>query len=82
MTSSADEPKFLRRDVVLDPLVDGFPAWLHTVAPVPAAVNLAFVQIPRLESELDGRSAGSARADPDRADYVAALLNSIKRDRG
>jgi Diiron non-heme beta-hydroxylase N-terminal domain len=47
-----DELTFLRPDVIIEPLVDGFYAWLHTVAPAQAAMNLAFVQVPLLESYL------------------------------
>lgn len=38
--------------MIIEPLVDGFYAWLHTAAPVPAAMNLAFLQLPLLESYL------------------------------
>jgi hypothetical protein len=47
-----DEERFLRPDAIIEPLVDRFYAWLHTVAPVQAAMNLAFVQVPLLESYL------------------------------
>jgi hypothetical protein len=40
-----DEVRFLRPDAIIEPLVDGFYAWMHTVTPVRAAVNLAFVQV-------------------------------------
>jgi hypothetical protein len=43
----SDEIRFLRPDVIIEPLVDGFYAWLHTVAPIQAAMNLAFVQVPK-----------------------------------
>jgi Diiron non-heme beta-hydroxylase N-terminal domain len=45
-----DEPRFLRPKVLIEPLLDGFFAWLHTVAPVQAAMNLAFLRVPILES--------------------------------
>jgi hypothetical protein len=48
----SDEPRFLRPDVIIEPLVDRFYASLLTVAPVQAAMNLAFMQIPLLESYL------------------------------
>jgi Diiron non-heme beta-hydroxylase N-terminal domain len=47
-----DEPLFLRPDVIIEPAVDRFYAWLHAVAPVQAAMNLAFVQAPLPESYL------------------------------
>ncbi|MGH3404415.1 MAG: MBL fold metallo-hydrolase, partial [Streptosporangiaceae bacterium] len=47
-----DDASFLRPDAIIEPLVDGFYAWMHTVAPVQAAMNLAFVQVPLLESYL------------------------------
>jgi len=46
------EPLYLRPNVVVEPLVDGFYAWLHTVAPAQAAMNLAFLQLPLLDSYL------------------------------
>ena len=48
----SEEPRFLRPDVIIEPLVDRFYAWLLTVAPVQAAMNLAFLQVPLLESYL------------------------------
>ena len=47
-----DDERFLRSDVIIEPLADGFYAWLHTIAPVQAAMNLAFLQVPLLESYL------------------------------
>lgn|ERR1017187_3188901 len=46
------EPRFLRSRVIIEPLVDRFYAWLQTVAPVQAAMNLKFLQVPLLESYL------------------------------
>jgi hypothetical protein len=48
----ADEPLFLRSKAIVEPLVDRFYAWFHTVAPVQASMNLAFLQVPMLESYL------------------------------
>ena len=89
-----DEPRFLKPDVIIEPLVDRFYAWLHTVAPVQAAMNLASVQIPLLESYLQSPQVHiNASHNPalrgglfvdvpgDRADEVRALLKSIKHDR-
>jgi L-ascorbate metabolism protein UlaG (beta-lactamase superfamily) len=89
-----DETKFLRPDVILEPLVDGFYAWLHTVAPVQAAMNLAFVQIPLLESYLQSpqvhinacnnpqlRGGFFVNVEGARSGEIRDLLASIKRDR-
>jgi L-ascorbate metabolism protein UlaG (beta-lactamase superfamily) len=89
-----DEPRFLRPDVIIEPLVDGFYAWLHTVAPAQAAMNLAFLQIPLLESYLQSpkvhiaasrnrelRGGFFVNIDEDRSGEVRTLLASIKRDR-
>jgi L-ascorbate metabolism protein UlaG (beta-lactamase superfamily) len=46
----SDEQVFLRPNVIVEPLVDNFFAWLHTVAPVQAAMNLAYLHVPLLES--------------------------------
>jgi L-ascorbate metabolism protein UlaG (beta-lactamase superfamily) len=89
-----DEPRFLRTDVIIEPLVDGFYASLHTVAPVQAALNLAFLQVPLLESYLQSpqvhikasrnpemRGGFFVNIDESRSGEVRALLSSIKRDR-
>jgi L-ascorbate metabolism protein UlaG (beta-lactamase superfamily) len=88
------EPKFLRSNVIMEPLVDRFYAWLHTVAPVQAAMNLAAVQIPMLEAylefPLDHRDAAANPAfrggyfvniEESRSSEVGSLVDSIKRDR-
>ncbi len=90
-----DELVFLRQDVIAEPLVDGFYAWLHTVAPVQAAMNLAFSQVPLLESYLQSPQVHvNAAVNPDlrggffvnvpeaRAGEVRELLASVKRERG
>jgi L-ascorbate metabolism protein UlaG (beta-lactamase superfamily) len=89
-----DEPRFLRPDVIIEPLVDGFYAWLHTVAPVQAAMNLAVVQVPLLESYLQSpqvhvaashnpqlRGGFFVNVEASRSDEVRDLLASIKSDR-
>ncbi len=89
-----DEPKFLRPDVIIEPLVDRFYASLLTVAPVQAAMNLAFVQVPLLESYLQSpqvhikasrdpgyRGGFFVNIDEQRSDEVRDLLSAIKRDR-
>ncbi len=90
----SEEPRFLRPDVIIEPLVDGFYAWLHTVAPVQAAMNLAFLQVPLLESYLQSPQVHMAACrnpelrggyfiniDESRSGEVRALLASVKRDR-
>jgi L-ascorbate metabolism protein UlaG (beta-lactamase superfamily) len=92
--TEAHEPRFLRPDVIIEPLVDGFYAWLHTVAPVQAAMNLAFGQVPLLESYLQSpqvhinasrnpqlRGGFFVNIDASRSGEVRELLASIKRDR-
>ena len=89
-----DETRFLRPDAIIEPLVDGFYAWLHTVTPVQAAMNLAFVQVPLLESCLQSplvhinacrnpqlRGGFFVGIEESRSGEVRDLLASIKRDR-
>ncbi|MEV4254985.1 MBL fold metallo-hydrolase [Spirillospora sp. NPDC049652] len=88
------EELFLRPNVIIEPLVDGFSAWFHSVAPVQAAMNLAFLQVPLLESYLESPSTHAEASrnpalrggyfiniDEDRADEVRALLDAVRRDR-
>jgi L-ascorbate metabolism protein UlaG (beta-lactamase superfamily) len=90
----SDEPRYLRPDVIIEPLVDRFYAWLCTVAPVQAAMNLAFVQVPLLESYLQSPQVHiNASVNPElrgglfvnveeaRSGEVRDLLAAIKRDR-
>ena len=90
----SDEAKFLRPDLIIEPLVDRFYAWLHTVAPVQAAMNLAFVQVPLLESYLQSpqvhinacnnpqlRGGFFVNIEAARSGEIRDLLASIKRDR-
>jgi L-ascorbate metabolism protein UlaG (beta-lactamase superfamily) len=80
--------------VIIEPLVDRFYAWLHTVAPVQASMNLAFVHVPLLESYLQSPQVhAAASTNPElrggyfvaieeaRSAEVAALLDAIRRDR-
>lgn len=89
-----DEPRFLRPDVIIEPLVDRFYAWLLMVSPVQAAMNLAFVHVPLLESYLQSPQVHiNASANPElrgglfvnieeaRSGEVRDLLATIKRDR-
>src|SRR5712691_11920839 len=90
----SDETRFLRPDAIIEPLVDGFYGWLHSVAPVQAAMNLAFVQVPLLESYLQSpqvhinasrnpelRGGFFVNIEESRSGEVRELLASIKRDR-
>lgn len=90
----SEEQRFLRPNVIIEPLVDGFYAWHHTVAPVQATMNLAFLQVPMLESYLQSPQVHlAASGNPDlrggyfvnipeeRSGEVRDLLDSIKRDR-
>ncbi|MHC3475567.1 MBL fold metallo-hydrolase [Streptomyces sp. 7R007] len=89
-----DEQKFLRSKAIIEPLVDGFYAWLLSVAPVQASLNLASVQIPLLESYLQSPQVhAAASSNPalrggyfinvpeDRSGEIRELLSAIKRDR-
>ncbi len=73
----SEEPRFLRPDVIVEPLVDRFYASLMTVAPVQAAMNLAFLQVPLLESYLQSpRVHVAASSNPElRGGFF------VKRDR-
>jgi L-ascorbate metabolism protein UlaG (beta-lactamase superfamily) len=90
----SEEPMFLRQDALIEPLVDRFYAWLHTVAPVQAAMNLSFVQLPLLESYLQSpqvhinasnnpqlRGGFFVNIDAARSEEIRDLVASIKRDR-
>src|SRR5215831_6977996 len=89
-----DEARFLRPDAIIEPLADGFYGWLHTIAPVQAAMNLAFVHVPLLESYLQSpqvhinascnpalRGGFFVNIEESRSGEVRELLASIKRDR-
>jgi L-ascorbate metabolism protein UlaG (beta-lactamase superfamily) len=89
-----DQPRYLRPNVIIEPLVDGFYAWLHTVAPIQSTMNLAFLQVPLLESYLQApqvhimasrnpelRGGMFVNIDEDRSGDVRALLESIKSER-
>jgi L-ascorbate metabolism protein UlaG (beta-lactamase superfamily) len=89
-----DETRFLRSDAIIEPLVDGFYGWVHTVAPVQAAMNLALVQVPLLESYLQSpqvhinastnpelRGGFFVNIEESRSGELRELLATIKRDR-
>jgi L-ascorbate metabolism protein UlaG (beta-lactamase superfamily) len=90
----ADEQLFLKSKVIVEPLQDRFFAWPHTVAPVQSAMNLAFLQVPLLESYLQSPQVHVAASNnpelrggyfinvpEERAGEVRDLLDAIKRDR-
>src|SRR5687767_15016728 len=92
--SVSDEPVFLRSNAIIEPLVDRFYAWMHIVSPAAAALNLAKVQVPLLESYLQNpqvhvaasvnpalRGGYFVNVEEARSMEVAALLDTIKRDR-
>jgi len=89
-----DEQVFLRSKVIVEPLVDRFVAQPHTMAPVQASMNLAFLHVPLLESYLQSPQVHIAASNnpelrggyfiniaEERADEVRDLLAVIKRDR-
>jgi L-ascorbate metabolism protein UlaG (beta-lactamase superfamily) len=90
----SEEPIFLRPNAIVEPLVDRFYASLMTMVPAQAAMNLAFLQVPLLESYLQSPQVHiAASVNPElrggffvnvaeeRSDQVRELLASIKRDR-
>jgi L-ascorbate metabolism protein UlaG (beta-lactamase superfamily) len=89
-----DQKLFLRSNVIVEPLIDRFFAWPYTLAPVQSAMNLAFLQVPLLESYLQSPQVHVAASNnpelrggyfiniaEERADEVRDLLAAIKRDR-
>jgi L-ascorbate metabolism protein UlaG (beta-lactamase superfamily) len=90
----SSEPCFLKSNMIIEGLTDRFYSWFHTVAPVQAAMNLAFMQVPLLESYLRNPQVHiAAISNPDlrggffvgieeaRKNEVSDLLATIKRDR-
>ncbi|MFI0371286.1 MBL fold metallo-hydrolase [Actinomadura sp. 1N219] len=88
------ERVFLRSNAIIEPLVDRFYAWMHIVSPAQAAMNLANVQVPLLESYLHSpqvhiaasnnpalRGGYFVNVEEERATEVGELLDVIKRDR-
>jgi L-ascorbate metabolism protein UlaG (beta-lactamase superfamily) len=88
------EPRFLRSNAIIEPLVDRFYAWHHVVAPVQGSMNLAFRQVPLLESYLHNPQVHIAASknpalrggffvgiEEDRSSEVGDLLDAIKRNR-
>ncbi|MEU7977159.1 hypothetical protein AB0B63_01330 [Micromonospora sp. NPDC049081] len=90
----ADENLVLRPKIIIEGLVDRFVAQPHTISPVQAAMSLAFLHKPLLESYLQSPQPHvKASANPDlrggyfiniredRAGELRYLLDSINRDR-
>ncbi|MGW3128782.1 MBL fold metallo-hydrolase [Streptomyces sp. NPDC001123] len=90
----SEEFRYLHPNFIIEPLVDGFYAWHHTVAPVQASLNLAKLQVPMLESYLQNPQVHvAASSNPalrggffvnipeDRAGEVKDLLSRIKTER-
>lgn len=90
----SSERLFLRSNAIIEPLVDRFYAWMHIVAPAQAAMNLANVQVPLLESYLHSPQVHTAAStnpalrggyfvnvEESRANEIGDLLDTIKRDR-
>ncbi|MFE0208298.1 MBL fold metallo-hydrolase [Streptomyces sp. NPDC058985] len=93
-TSMSEVPMFLRSRAIVEPLVDRFYAWFHTVAPVQAAMNLTFLQVPMLESYLQSpqvhieasnnpelRGGFFVNIPAEQSDRVRELLDQIKQER-
>jgi L-ascorbate metabolism protein UlaG (beta-lactamase superfamily) len=92
--ADTSELRFLRSNAIVEPLVDRFYAWHHTVAPVQASMNLAFRQVPLLEAYLNNPQVHIAASknpalrggffvaiEEDRSSEIGDLLDSIKRNR-
>ncbi|MDR7276963.1 MBL fold metallo-hydrolase [Catenuloplanes atrovinosus] len=90
----SDEHVFLRPNTIIEPLVDRFYASMYATAPVMATMTLANRLIPMMESYLQApewhfrgsrdpkfRGGFFINVDDKRADEVAALLATIRRDR-
>jgi L-ascorbate metabolism protein UlaG (beta-lactamase superfamily) len=90
----SQERVFLRSNAIIEPLVDRFYAWMHIVAPAQAAMNLANVQVPLLESYLHSpqvhiaasnnpalRGGYFVNVEEAHAAEIGELLDTIKRDR-
>lgn len=86
----SSDPLYVKPNVRIEGLVNRFVAWLHMLAPVQAAMNLAHVQLPLLDSYLaHPETHAAAAADPQmrggsfvnvsasRADEVRALRDEI-----
>jgi L-ascorbate metabolism protein UlaG (beta-lactamase superfamily) len=86
-------PAYLRRDLIVDPVVRNWYAWAFTVAPAPAAHMVVNSHLPMLESYLaDPESHIAAAEDPDlaggpfvnvpveQAERVEDLYQQTKRD--
>ncbi len=92
--SYATEPCYVKSNMIMEPLADRFYAWFHSLAPVQAAMNLAVMQVPLLESYLQNPQVHiAATSNPElrggffvgieeaRKSEVSDLLTTIKRER-
>ncbi|MGH3168339.1 MAG: MBL fold metallo-hydrolase, partial [Trebonia sp.] len=92
--SDGTEQCYVKSNMIIEALADRFYAWFHTVAPVQAAMNLATVQVPLIESYLrNPQMHVAATGNPElrggffvgveeaRKDELGDLLTTIKRDR-
>lgn len=90
-----DDALFVKPNVRVEGLVNQFSAWLHLLAPVPAAMNLANLILPMLDSyvqrpELHESAVANPRmkggffvdVPPARAAEVEALRDEIRRENG
>lgn len=88
-----NEPLFVKPNVRIEGLVDRFCAWLHAFAPVPAAMNLAKLHLPMLDSFVEEPNDHAvAVADPlmkggffvnvdvSRVDEISSLRDTIKAE--
>jgi hypothetical protein len=80
-----DETKYLRPDVIFEPLVDGFYAWLHVVVPAQAAMKPSYLHSPRVHinacNNPQPRGGCFVNVDGARSGEIRDLLVSMKRDR-
>jgi L-ascorbate metabolism protein UlaG (beta-lactamase superfamily) len=90
-----DEQLYLKPNVRIEGLVNQFCAWLHVFAPVPAAMNMANLHLPMLDSYIEQpqvhadavanpKMKGSFFIDVDtaRVEEIRALRDAIKAENG
>src|SRR5437764_11353174 len=91
---TSTERLYLRRNVVVEPLVDQWYAWPHLIPPVTTAMNVAnrhtkimesFIRDPRVHANAVKNPAMMGGPfidhDPAKVDDVKALLAATRRDR-
>lgn len=89
----SEDLMFIRPNLQIEGLVDRFYAWLHLLAPIPAAMNLANLQLPILDSYIEQPQVHvAAVANPKmkggffvdyqggRVDEIRDLRDRIRRD--